>query len=764
MKRAIFPLACLLVVAMQAFSCKEKEPEIVQQTLSVSPTSLSFEPEDASAKLINVSSNSSWGVAVSAGWIKVDKNSGEGSSAVTVMVQPNSGEDRSGTVTIKGMSANNVKAASDVTVQITQRGRNVVEVVPSPASFDGNKRSSTTYQLLIYSFADSDGDGIGDFKGIQSKLDYLDALGVTALWLSPAHPTSSYHAYDVDDYSTLNPSYAVGTKTSEKAEADFKELVGAAHAKGIKIYMDYVLNHSGVNNTWFKSVKADPDGSPYKDYFVLSKNPSADVAAKTVDNYAGASSPGMGDWFTLGDGNIGYKGRLHFKVDWTKSVKTVTVTESTDAAQSSNASATKWLYIGSVGNVGLYETSTNIFEITLDVNTTWGFLVRTSKDDSWPAGTKYGGKAGKNVITFGEPLQLDNSTAADITFGQSTYYFGSFGSYMPDLNYGPYDKASESPAFKAIAATADKWIRDFGVDGFRLDAVIWIYQAVIKANQSFLEQWYGHCNATYKAAGHDDNIFMVGEAWEGHSTEKQYYKGIPSCFEFEYFGALTRAINGSASGYASSVAGWIQDHKAEREDAITSIFMTNHDQDRAAESLGKSLPKEKQAAAMMLTTAGKPFIYQGEELGYWGTKSGGDEYVRTPVIWDKAGKDCAKKGVNNKVNSSMLSSSISVEAQDADKGSLLNVYKTFSRLRNTYPALAEGTMNAASLSGSSFASWYMTSSDGQKLLVIHNVASSEKTTAVTDDMSKPVALLGTASYEGRNLTLGANSSVVFQLK
>ena len=112
----------------------------------------------------------------------------------------------------------------------------------------------------------------------------------------------------------------------------------------------------------------------------------------------------------------------------------------------------------------------------------------------------------------------------------------------------------------------------------------------------------------------------------------------------------------------------------------------------------------------------------------------------------------------------MLSSSISVEAQDADKGSLLNVYKTFSRLRNTYPALAEGTMTAASLSGSSFASWYMTSSDGQKLLVIHNVASSEKTTAVTDDMSKPVALLGTASYEGRNLTLGANSSVVFQLK
>ena len=745
----------MLVVSLQAFSCKEKEPEVIQQTLSVSPTSLSFEPEDASAKLVNISSNATWLVEQSASWIKVDKGSGDGNGSVTVTVEANSGDDRSGTITIHGSSTLTVKGASDVVVNVSQRGKNIVEVVPKPASFDGNKRSSTTYQLLIYSFADSDGDGVGDFKGIQNKLDYLDAMGVTALWLSPAHPTSSYHAYDVNDYSTVNPLY--GT------EEDFKDLIDAAHAKGIKIYMDYVLNHSGRGTEWFKSLKADPEGSEYRDYYVVSKSPDADAAAGTIDNYAGARTPGMGSWTSLGDGNIGYKGRLHFKVDWTKATKTVTVTETTEAAQKANSSAKLWLYIGSVGSVGLYETSTNIFEITLDVDTSWGFLVRSSTT-TWDGGTKYGAKAGQNVITFGQPLTLDTSTAADITFGATTYYFGSFGEYMPDMNYGPYDQASESPAFKAIAATADKWIRDFGVDGFRLDAVIWIYQAVIKANQSFLSQWYDHCNATYKAAGHTDDIFMVGEAWEAHSTEKQYYKGINSCFEFEYFGALTSALNGSASSYASSVSAWINDHKAEREDAITSIFMTNHDQDRAAESLGKSAAKEKQAAAMMLTTPGKPFIYQGEELGYYGTKANGDEYVRTPILWDKAGSDCAKKGVNNKVDNSMLKASISVEAQDADSGSLLNVYRAFSSLRNTYPALAEGEMTAVKLSGSSFAAWYMTSTDGQKLLVIHNVASSAKTTTVSDDMSKPVALLGTASYEGTNLTLGPNSSVVFQLK
>ena len=257
---------------------------------------------------------------------------------------------------------------------------------------------------------------------------------------------------------------------------------------------------------------------------------------------------------------------------------------------------------------------------------------------------------------------------------------------------------------------------------------------------------------------------MVGEAWDGHSTEKQYYKGINSCFEFDYLWLVKATLDGDATGYVNAVNGYINDHKAIRPDAITSIFLSNHDQDRVAETLGKSVAKEKQAAALLLTTPGKPFIYQGEELGYWGTKAGGDEYVRGPIMWDKAGKDCAKKGVNNKVNNSMLTASISVEAQDAESGSMLNVYKTFSRLRNTYPALANGEMTNANLSGRSIASWYMTSSDGQKLLVIHNVAGSAKTTSVSDDMSKPIALLGTASYEGTNLTLGANSSVIFQLK
>ncbi len=741
MIRKFIPILPLIAALFVTFSCDptKNNPE-VKDTLTVSPASLEFEAEDASAKFLNVTTNGDWSASPSADWIVMERTSGTGKASLPVKVKPNAGEDRTATISFSG--------ADKVTVSVSQKGRNIVTVVANPDSFDGTKRSSTTYQLLIYSFADSDGDGVGDFKGIQSKLDYLDGLGATALWLSPAHPTPSYHAYDVNDYSTVNPKY--GT------EQDFKDLIDAAHAKGIKIYMDYVLNHSGTGTTWFKDALANPD-SPYRNYYVFSDDPSADVAAGKVDNYGGGKNPGMGDWHSVSTGNKGYKGRLHYKLDW--NAKTVTVTESTERAQSSNSDAKIWLFIGNDGCVGLYQTSTNVYEITYDTDTTWGFLVRTSTT-TWDGGTKWGGNG--KPISFGQPYALNNSTAADIIFGGATsYYFASFAQSMPDLNYGKYTECENSPAFQEIAATADKWI-NLGVDGFRLDAVLWIYQAQIKANQRFLDQWYQRLNATYKAAGHTDNIFMVGEAWEGHNTEKQYYKGLTSCFEFDYFDALTRALNGNASGYVSAVNGFISDHTAQRADAVTSIFMSNHDQHRAAESLGRKLEKEKQAAAMMLTTPGKPFIYQGEELGYYGKKDGGDEYVRTPILWDKAGKDCAKKGVNNKVDNTMLTSSISVEAQDADANSLLNVYKTWSRLRNIYPALAEGTMSVAPGNGNSIAAWYMTAGS-QKLLVIHNTATTAKTVTVQDNTSRAVGLLGTATLDHDALTLGPNSSVVFKL-
>ena len=742
MIRKLFPILPVLAAFFLCVTCDPtgKDP-VVSDTLTVNPESISFEADDASTKLVYVTTEKDWTATPSAGWIHVNKTSGTGKTTLEVKADANAEADRSGSITVKG--------SSTVTVSVTQKGKNIQTLVPIADAFDGEKRSSTTYQLLIYSFADSDGDGIGDFKGIQNRLDYLDGLGATALWLSPAHPSDSYHAYDVTDYYTVNPLY--GT------EEDFKNLIDAAHDKGISIYMDYVLNHSGKGNAWFKQALADPS-SPYRDYYFFSSNPSVDY--KNFPMLSGTTYQ-SGEWKLATSGS-----------------PKLTISKTSDKISTGNCDWNLWFWQEGKDGQALRFTDNHdgTYTLVIEVIDNCGMLVR--KYMNWDAGSKFGA-SGSGTLTEGKEMDLV-AEGGDISFSgsgrykltlsnvstETLYYMGCFSDWMPDLNYGDPNQAESNACFQDLAASADKWIK-MGVDGLRLDAVKHICGGINSynntANQTLLKKWYDHCNATYKEAGHSDDIFIVAEAWDGHNNEKYYYKGINSCFEFDYFGALTTALNGNASNYVSTVNGFISDHTAVRPDAITSIFMTNHDQDRAAESLGKKPAKEKQAAAMLLTTPGKPFIYQGEELGYYGKKENGDEYVRTPILWDKAGKDCAKKGVNNKVDTGMLTSSISVEAQEADANSLLNVYKAWSRARNTYPALAEGTMTAASLGGgNAIGAWYMTSGS-EKMLVIHNTSSKDNTLTVTFDVSKPVVILGTVTLDHDNLTLAGNSSVVFKL-
>ena len=109
------------------------------------------------------------------------------------------------------------------------------------------KNYITFYQLLVYSFADGNGDGIGDFKGIIDHLDYLEDLGVEALWLSPVQSSESYHSYDCTDYYTIKDYYEV---TVGGVKYDISKLLDACHAKGIKVFMDMVLNHTSSRHVW----------------------------------------------------------------------------------------------------------------------------------------------------------------------------------------------------------------------------------------------------------------------------------------------------------------------------------------------------------------------------------------------------------------------------------------------------------------------------------------------------------------------------------
>ena len=130
-----------------------------------------------------------------------------------------------------------------------------------PAAVDPDWwRQAAVYQIYPRSFADSNGDGIGDLKGVSAKVPYLKALGVDAVWLSPFYPSAlADGGYDVDDYRDVDPK--IGTL------ADFDEMVAALHAAGIKVIVDIVPNHSSNRHAWFREALAAPKGSPARERY-----------------------------------------------------------------------------------------------------------------------------------------------------------------------------------------------------------------------------------------------------------------------------------------------------------------------------------------------------------------------------------------------------------------------------------------------------------------------------------------------------------------
>ena len=145
------------------------------------------------------------------------------------------------------------------------------ELLPSPkgefVDYAGTGQTGVNYEIFVYSFADSNGDGIGDLKGIEGKLDYLKELGVENIWLTPIHPSTTYHKYNVRNYFAVDPDF--GTMD------DFDSLVAKAKEKGIGIIMDMVLNHSGRDNALFSKavqdfISDDASSSSLKDLYVLS--------------------------------------------------------------------------------------------------------------------------------------------------------------------------------------------------------------------------------------------------------------------------------------------------------------------------------------------------------------------------------------------------------------------------------------------------------------------------------------------------------------
>ncbi|WP_013325069.1 maltose alpha-D-glucosyltransferase [Gloeothece verrucosa] len=136
-------------------------------------------------------------------------------------------------------------------------------------------KNAIIYEVPVRAFADSNGDGIGDFKGLTQKLDYIQDLGVTAVWVLPFFPSPlKDDGYDITDYTNVNPIYG----TLE----DFQEFLSAAHQRGIRVIIELIVNHTSDTHPWFQRARRAPKGSVERDFYVWNDTPDKYREARII--------------------------------------------------------------------------------------------------------------------------------------------------------------------------------------------------------------------------------------------------------------------------------------------------------------------------------------------------------------------------------------------------------------------------------------------------------------------------------------------------
>ena len=171
----------------------------------------------------------------------------------------NTSTDSSNKTSSSSTSSNKTSSSSTSSDRVYQSSVNIdTEKYPYIQSLGVDRNAPhNAYQILVYSFYDSDGDGYGDLRGVEQKLDYIKGLGSDIIWLSPIMPAESYHAYDVVSFYDIDER--IGTLE------DYMSLVNTAHSKNMKIMLDMPINHTSTNHEWFKGYLNDDPR--YLDYY-----------------------------------------------------------------------------------------------------------------------------------------------------------------------------------------------------------------------------------------------------------------------------------------------------------------------------------------------------------------------------------------------------------------------------------------------------------------------------------------------------------------
>lgn len=266
--------------------------------------------------------------------------------------------------------------------------------------------------------------------------------------------------------------------------------------------------------------------------------------------------------------------------------------------------------------------------------------------------------------------------------GKYGYFYGIFGANMPDLNYRNPDVTAE------IDKVLQFWLKEVGVDGFRIDAANYLIEEGQKQqNTPSTHAWLKGFYSAYKS----DNpaAFTVGEVYGSDAALAATYTGdqMDMVFNFELASSILNSVNGESGSAVTSALTFANQDLPNWQ---FGTFLANHDQNRVMSVLNGNVDKARVAAFLLLTSPGTPFIYYGEEIGMEGEKP--DEDIRRPMQWSGAkdagfttGTPWRAPGANT--------TQANVASEESDSNSLLSFYRKLIAIRKEQPVLRYGALS-----------------------------------------------------------------------
>lgn len=339
--------------------------------------------------------------------------------------------------------------------------------------------------------------------------------------------------------------------------------------------------------------------------------------------------------------------------------------------------------------------------------------------------------------------------------GTNQYYECNFWDQMPELNY-------DNPSVRTAMLDVAKFYLDLGVDGFRFDAIKYIYFNDHNANAEFW-QWYMDELRAYKP-----DIYTVGECWDADGVTDLYYPAL-NCFDFtaSQSGGLfaETAQHGDVDRLTSYVDRYLERVEGLRSDAMLVPFLSNHDMDRSAGYLTVASGNMKVAANLYLLCPGSPFLYYGEELGLRGSRGGSDTDAnrRLAMLWGDGDKVSNPEGATYPAAKQIETT---VQDQIADKNSLYTYYKTLLMIRHANPEIARGEYTPLVFSDDRLGG-FLSTWEGSTVCVIHNTTLRTITVDLREVTDLPLSLssvigMEDAQIDGTMLTVGGQTSVVLR--